>query len=144
MEEKGYMVESDFIFKGYRCIVIFNVDGYRCGYVGVPKEHPAYGISDYGTIPTSVPLTYGSNNENDYPVESDLWWFGFDFIHLGQGQDFILALKRFPDCKEYILEMKSIYDRHMGKYVVISKEEAEVDCKTLAIDLATMCSATNE
>ena len=37
-----YKVESDFIYKGYRCVVVFGDMGYRCGYVGVPEGHRLY------------------------------------------------------------------------------------------------------
>ena len=39
---KRYIIESDFIFKGFRCIGIFGDSGTRCGYVGIPKGHPLY------------------------------------------------------------------------------------------------------
>lgn len=42
----GYKVESDFLHKEYRCVVIMGSCGYRCGYVGIPKEHPLHGV-DY-------------------------------------------------------------------------------------------------
>lgn len=41
----SYKVESDFYHVGLRCVVIMLDRGYRCGYVGIPKEHPLYGIS---------------------------------------------------------------------------------------------------
>lgn len=44
---RNYKVESDFEYKGYRCVVVFQEDGHRCGYVGVEIGHPLYG-KDYG------------------------------------------------------------------------------------------------
>ena len=41
-----YKVESDFIYKGYRCVVIFTDMGHRCGYVGIEADNPLYG-KDY-------------------------------------------------------------------------------------------------
>ena len=33
-------------------------------------------------------LTYSGGGENsNYPVESDLWWFGYDCIHAGDARD---------------------------------------------------------
>ena len=45
----NYMVEREFEHAGYKCIVTFCVGGHRCGYVGIPKNHPLYGkkYSDY-------------------------------------------------------------------------------------------------
>lgn len=37
-----YKVESDFKYKGYRCVVIFGGMGFRCGYVGIKPGHPLY------------------------------------------------------------------------------------------------------
>jgi hypothetical protein len=111
-----YKVESDFEYKGYRCVVIFTDMGHRCGYVGIPSGHMLYKkrYSDYLDIPKSelddekigkrgmIPilsaafdddervsldcwfnvhggLTY--SGDGNYPVESDLWWLGFDCAH---------------------------------------------------------------
>lgn len=37
------ITESDFEYKDYRCVTTFTDMGHRCGYVGVPEEHPLYG-----------------------------------------------------------------------------------------------------
>lgn len=49
-----YKIESDFIYKGYRCITIFNSLGIRCGYVGIPKGHCLYGKEDYDKVGVMV------------------------------------------------------------------------------------------
>jgi len=38
-----YIVEREFEHAGYQCVVTFGYMGHRCGYVGIPKEHPLYG-----------------------------------------------------------------------------------------------------
>lgn len=43
MTNDRYIVEREFEHAGYKCVVTFNVIGHRCGYVGIPKEHPLYG-----------------------------------------------------------------------------------------------------
>lgn len=109
-----YVVEREFQHTGYKCAVIFGSIGHRCGYVGIPKNHPLYGkdYSDYLEIKKAdvgdrevsgiFPLlgafldederirieayfqchggiTYaGGGEHSSYPIESDLWWFGFD------------------------------------------------------------------
>jgi len=40
----GFKVESDFMHEGFRCAVIMTDMGHRCGYVGIPKDHPLHGI----------------------------------------------------------------------------------------------------
>lgn len=42
----AFKVESDFYIDNFRCVVIFVSMGHRCGYVGIPKGNPLYGI-DY-------------------------------------------------------------------------------------------------
>lgn len=41
-----YKIESDFKYRGYRCVVIFGKMGHRCGYVGLETNNPFYNI-DY-------------------------------------------------------------------------------------------------
>lgn len=41
-----YKVEADFEHEGLRCVVLGLNFGHRCGYVGITKEHPLYGV-DY-------------------------------------------------------------------------------------------------
>lgn len=41
---RNYIVESDFVYEGHRCVVIFGDHGYRCGYVGVSENSPLYGM----------------------------------------------------------------------------------------------------
>lgn len=59
--------------------------GHYCGYVGVPKGHPAYGLNyirlgDMIRIDVHGGLTYSE----DGLVEMNLvTWFGFDCAHLG-------------------------------------------------------------
>ena len=49
-----FIIESDFIYKDYRCITIFTSLGYRCGYVGVPKGNYLYGKHCLDTLPISI------------------------------------------------------------------------------------------
>jgi hypothetical protein len=83
----SYTVEKDWITEsGLRAVVTMGHHGCRCGYVGVPKDHPLYG-KDYNDLTDPYPdvhggLTYSRDNSTDYPVVSDLWWFGYDCNHL--------------------------------------------------------------
>ncbi len=117
---KEYEVERDWTTAAnLRAVVVMGHIGHRCGYVGVPADHPLYGvkysdssdavlplgkgelIGGRGAIPMLCAalsgkhqsldivfdvhgsLTYSGGNEDDYPVPSDLWWFGFDCGHFG-------------------------------------------------------------
>lgn len=113
---KFYVVEKKFDYMGLKCIVVFNKNGIRCGYVGVPASHPLYEkeyddelfTNIYNTIESyfdchgGITFTEGGKNSN-YPIESDLWWFGFDCGHYEDGNDYDLAIKLFP---EYASDLK--------------------------------------
>lgn len=45
-DKKTYEEEKKWKHRGYECIVIMTDRGHRCGYVGIPKTHPLYGV-DY-------------------------------------------------------------------------------------------------
>lgn len=127
----AYIIEKDWTTgAGFRAVVVIGLrtDGtkrHRCGYVGVPEGHFAYGKNyneqldciiqdavDTCTIGDKSPLlvltaTYksdeeekkvrrslnvlidchggltfsGNGKDGEYPVQSDLWWFGFDCAH---------------------------------------------------------------
>ena len=70
---------------GYKCRIQRNtLLGFLCGYVGVLKGHPAYGLEHdalNGMIGGGVHggVTYSGRNGGVH----DLWWFGFDCGHAG-------------------------------------------------------------
>lgn len=167
-----YIIEREFEHAGYKCVVIFGYAGYRCGYVGIPKEHPLYGkgYHDYLEIKKSdiegrevsgiVPLlgaaldkdervrieayfqchggiTYSGGWKNsDYPIESDLWWFGFDCAHAGDKADLKYAIEKFPDRKEEYMVRLSIESKFQIEYDVVRTEEyVAEECKKLAEQL---------
>lgn len=37
------VVESQFLYKGMKCVVVLHSIGHRCGYVRIPKGHKLYG-----------------------------------------------------------------------------------------------------
>lgn len=40
----SYIVERDWFSSGLRCVAIALSAGHRCGYVGLPKSHPLFGV----------------------------------------------------------------------------------------------------
>ena len=161
-----YKVESDFIYKGYRCVVIFGDMGFRCGYVGVEADNPLYGknYSDYLDINKSeldgepidkrgiMPILLAAFDEDErarldmyfnvhggltyagdragYPVESNLWWLGFDCGHYGDGNDWDLVEKYWGDNPQMQLRLGTCRDLDWGD-VVRTKEYVENECKSL-------------
>lgn len=96
---------------GYACLIKRNHFGALCGYVGVSRRHPWYGV-DYDDISASVHggLTYSSYCQEDGPEgetichvpspgEPDrLWWVGFDCAHSSDITPGIPPLDRYlPD-----------------------------------------------
>ena len=129
---KRYVVESVFGHEGYVCVVVFGDLGFRCGYVGVPKEHPLYNV-DYNTIYYKIDvhggLTY-SGGSADYPIASDgLWWFGFDCGHAWDGFDYELAAGLFPENRQFY-QMQ-----YMSEDPVCSPEYVAAECRSLAEQL---------
>ena len=91
-------IEHTFKHCGYKCEVLATEMGHRCGYVTVPKTHPAYG-EDYDDLDIECHggLTYANKGK-----------FGFDCAHLGDGKDITLmneaTIKTYtssPFWKEY-------------------------------------------
>lgn len=140
---KRYVVESDFEYKRLRCIVTFGMMGHRCGYVGIPKGHKFYG-KNYCDIERSIDygdchggLTYSSEEEKSkYPVESDLWWFGFDCGHYMDGKDLDLAIELFPNYREQLTKTKEVEAMFPTDEIVRNKKYVEENCKSLADQLA--------
>jgi hypothetical protein len=116
----SYEVEKDWITQaGLRAVVIMGDLGHRCGYVGIPAEHPLHGVEYSEKSPhlklnperstekmSPIQILCGAGKDFDdlnspeyvfevhggltfsggngkYPVESDLWWFGYDCGHSG-------------------------------------------------------------
>ena len=93
----GYEVEWQFEHKGFRCVIVMQDLGHRCGYVGIPASmnHPLFGVdcdrlgSSFGLyLEVHGGLTY-SSGEPDYPIanEQNWWWFGFDCGHAGDAPE---------------------------------------------------------
>lgn len=77
------------------CLIVRGPVGALCGYVGVTKDHPYYGLDylDIEDIDVHGGLTF-ANRCNDNTDEStgichksddpsDVWWLGFDCAHAG-------------------------------------------------------------
>lgn len=85
----------DWDHAGLRCAIRRHRRGlYLCGYVGIPTEHPLYGVaynietpqlggqSPDCALSVHGGLTYSRGTLPD-GGGSGLWWFGFDCAHVG-------------------------------------------------------------
>ena len=173
---RDFKVESDFEYNGMRCVVLFLSRGHRCGYVGIPKNHPLYGC-DYSKKSEYLSwfklngepvgkrgilsivgaafdddknefvtpelyfnvhggITYAGGGVNSkYPIESDLWWFGFDCAHAGDKKD-VDALYKYDFVDENMERVLAI-DREyfIPNEIVRTQEYVEQECRELADQL---------
>lgn len=166
-----YIIEREFEHAGYKCVVIFGNMAHRCGYIGIPSNHPLFGkgYDDYLEIKKSdiedreisgiFPLvgaclddderikieayfqchggiTFADGGEQSkYPIESDLWWFGFDCGHYNDKPDLQLAYEKFPNDRKslkYRIELESQFDTG-GE--IRTEEYVADECKKLAEQL---------
>ena len=138
MTNDRYIVEREFEHAGYKCVVTFNVMGHRCGYVGIPKNHSLYGkeYSDYLEIKKADVGDRKISGNSNYPIESDLWWFGFDCAHCDDAKELELAYERFPNYRERLAMKIECEDRfRIDGTIVRTEEYVAEECKKLAEQL---------
>jgi hypothetical protein len=130
----SYIVEKDWITEaGLRAVVIMTMNNFegkqykrhRCGYVGVDTSSKLFGreYMSKKVRDTSVHggLTYAGGNDS-YPVESSLWWFGYDCAHLGD----LTPIEPIPHLNDYYFGIDG-YER--------SLEYCIHECESLATQL---------
>lgn len=166
-----FTVEKDWITEaGFRAVVIMNEDsGWRCGYVGLSKDHPLYGAQYSEPHPALIPpeegtpvgkrgsisifcaaikdksewnspdlvfdvhggITY-SGNKPEYPVKSDLWWFGYDCGHAWD-----LPSPEFIEKNPSRLEFLSFHDSFYRTLFYCENE-----CESLASQIKKLVNTT--
>ena len=167
-----YIIEREFEHAGYKCVVIFGNMAHRCGYIGIPSNHPLFrkDYNDYLEIKKSdigdrevsgiFPLlgafldederirieayfqchggiTFADGGENsNYPIESDLWWFGFDCAHCDDAKELKLAYERFPNYRKILAMQIECEERfHIDGLTIRTEEYVAAECKKLAEQL---------
>lgn len=82
-------------------------------------------------------ITYSGGGENStYPIESNLWWFGFDCAHYNDGKDFDLAIEKFPEFAQQLAMTKVIEDMYHTHGTIRTTQYVADNCKELADQLA--------
>lgn len=108
---REFKIEKDFMIEGYRCVIVGQNLGHRCGYIAIPKGHEFYGVG-YEDIDIDVHggWTYSENSKWEYPViANDIWWIGFDCGHYCDGKDLelIKSFGKDSESVKYMLDMES-------------------------------------
>lgn len=82
-------------------------------------------------------ITYaGGGEHSSYPIESDLWWFGFDCGHYGDARELKLAYEKFPNYRSNLAIQIECEDRFRIERLIIRTEEyVAEECKKLAEQL---------
>ncbi|MBU7045955.1 MAG: hypothetical protein HXS54_05915 [Theionarchaea archaeon] len=88
---KESITEKEWVHAGFKCEVVFTWQEYRCGYVAVPRDHPAYG-KPYDSIPVDVEnsLSYGCETK-------DIHWFGFICRHSWTLEEAVAETERLAE-----------------------------------------------
>jgi hypothetical protein len=92
-------------------------DGWYCGYVGVPVDHPAY-AKNYDDVPADVHgwLTFGRTSDDNYPIKTKekLWWFGYDCAHLDDDIKIENLIYNINECELLARQLASIKSKQLN------------------------------
>lgn len=112
----------------FMLVVKFVDGGWRCGYIGVPKNSPLY--AGYGENVGGFCDVHGGITFDGFLDDNETWWyFGFDCAHLNDAIDFRTAKLYFPQHKQNYEEVEKIrYDQpeaHVWSLNDVKKELSE-------------------
>ena len=114
------LIEKDWFDGEYRAIVVMTSTGWRCGYVGIPKEHKAFGIDYYtfdaplenqviqavNNIEVHGGLTYANNGVAN--INDGRWYFGYDCAHYNDTLEKCTLEYCINECENLIEQLKDI------------------------------------
>lgn len=132
------MQEERFEYKGYPCVILFQSMGFRCGYVGLPKDNQYYG-KEYDDIPVNCHcgLTYSSSTLF-CQEDKNTWWIGFDCGHACDGFDLEKIKEYFADNEEVMKAMtymRSYHEMINKDYDFRTLEYVKEECKKIVDQL---------
>lgn len=121
-------------YKNYKYAIWFHdTQGYRCGYVQVPENHPLYKKSYMDLDIQSVSLTFSGHIK-----QLDGWFIGFDHHHIWDGidEDGICKIHgndpNINDILEYARQMGGNSEYHS---MFATMEDVEEECHRLIDEL---------
>lgn len=124
--------ERVFTYKGLPCVIMFMPLGYRCGYVGIPKDKKV----DSKKIVCHGDITYEGKLCDSRGKRLHQWdgsWIGFDCAHSWDGRDMQATRKYFKDNMLLIETVERISKRFSAPYKTVPFCVAE--CKSIVDQL---------
>lgn len=120
---------------GYTCAVMLQPLGYRCGYVGIPRDSAWWGsrVRDLGSIVCHGGVTYADDHlPQDKP--DGLWWIGFDCMHHRDAPDVVAVRIAYG---EELAEQANRYmiHGHDDRLIIRTLEYCVKECKLIVDQL---------
>ena len=113
------VVESSFVYRGIKCLVIFMPMGHRCGYVDLPEHIDTQKL--YGNFIGGNEITFADSICHGQEGN----WIGFDHAHSFDGVDYE-SLHKYNMYDPFTMYS----DIREGKKVT-TQEECQEECKEL-------------
>ena len=124
------VVEKQFNYKGHDCICIFNINGFRCGYVSVTDKEKTY--DDYDVM-CHFGLNFDGELPDYYKPKAD-YYIGFDCGHWCDGVDYDQAVKY-----DLIEQSEADYNKKLFSYLddrpVRDLAYVEANCRSIVDQL---------
>ena len=132
MSDRKAVVERDFVYKGFRCVVVFNCLCFRCGYVAVTDDPNVFKtiVRKKEIFDVHGGVTYSDGGENSHhTVDSNSYWLGFDCGHYGDEIDVDQAVEYkliSPEVEPIMRMQEGLFGGH-----AMTEEEVAQECKKL-------------
>lgn len=129
MSDKRYVIEKAFAHNDMPCVCVLNAMGIRCGYVGIDRSHPYFGINYNEPGPENIMAHWGLTFSG-FPYfdegDRDWWYFGFDCGHAWDLNDYDAALKA-----DLITEKQCEFGKRMNKEIATSVDNTTWSIKNV-------------
>ena len=141
---ENYVVENEFNYKGFKCVVVFSREGFRYGSVGFSKEElDIIRLADVDLeedIKCHGRLTYfyfgDKEIDKTYPIVSNLMWVEFDCGHCDDKPDFEIKYNLFG--KNYDKFRRVSADFYDDNCIMRTKEFVEDECRSMVDQMIGM------
>lgn len=126
------MIERHGTYRDYEWVILFEEDGHRNGYIGIPEGHPLYekDIDELPNISCHGGISVASHGNVGF--SSDDWLIGFDCAHYPLDAIDLTSISRYYGDRalDDIKCSPSMFD-YKTKGHVWTAEEVEDECKSI-------------